>query len=227
MEDVHDNFGAVSLGEELRERREALGMAVGDVARAAHVSIEFVQALEENAYHRFPARVYAQGALRRLSHVFGGQDGEVLVALLNREWPQDGDGYAHGMQAPASGRRQVHRLFSDFRLTPQKTGMLFAAISVLGILGFLGLRLSVFTLPPRLVVESPMPYSRIGAPAAIIKGTTEKESRLTVNGREIRIDERGMFLEPMELPLGTNRLEFISESKFGKMSRKVRYVLVE
>ena len=223
MSDIQEHSeGRLSLGEEMRTRREALGMGVGDLARAAHVSAEFVAALEGNDYHCFPAKVYAQGTVRRIAHIFGGKDGEILVALLNREWPEDRDA-----KISSTTPIETNRPFAGLFLTPKKTGILAVSVFSLFILGFWGLRLFVFTAPPMLTIESPASYSHITSPVTVVAGTTEKESRLTVNGREIRIDERGAFREDIELPIGPNRLEFVTESRFGKVSRDVRYILVE
>ncbi|TSD04858.1 MAG: XRE family transcriptional regulator [Parcubacteria group bacterium Greene0714_36] len=222
MSDIQEHSeGRLSLGEELRSRREALGMAVEDLARAAHVSAESVVALEEGDYHHFPAKVYAQGAVRCIAHIFGNRDSEMLAGLLNREWPD-----AKTRVSPASSG-EIRRPFAGLFLTPRKTGIFAVSLFSFFILGFWGLRLFIFTAPPLLIVESPVSHSRITSPTAVVAGTTEKESHLTVNGREIRIDERGAFREDIELPIGTNRLEFVTESRFGKTSRDVRHILVE
>ena len=211
-----------ALGTALRTRREALGMDVDDLARAAHISAQYIRALEDAGYDIFPAKVYAQGAVRRMSHIFESNDGEELIVLLNREWPS-GIGEATDRAAPTGSQRP----FAGLHLSPRRIGLIGISAFSLVLLGFWGLRLFLFTLPPLLAVEIPAPYSRITAPVLTVAGATEKESRLTVNGREINIDERGNFNEEIELPLGANTLRFASQSRFGKTSEEVRYVFVE
>lgn len=211
-----------TLGAELKSRREALGMAVDDLARATHLSARYISALEKSDYTIFPAKVYAQGAVRRIAQIFADGDRDMLIALLNREWPMEqNDCRCHTAQWCAP--------FLLGKILPirRKVGALAAGAFFIFVLGFWGVRLFFFATPPVLVVTLPEPQSRITAPTATVAGTTERESRLTVNGREIRIDERGAFREDIELPLGTNRLQFISESRFGKTSTEVRYILVE
>lgn len=213
-----------TLGIELKTRREARGMRVDDLARAAHISAQYIRALEENGYHLFPAKIYAQGAVRRMGNIFEDGDTEALVALLNREWP---NGIGEYRYTNASRFFGFSRHLSELRLTPRRIGMIAAGAFILLLTGFWGLRLFVFSTPPRLTVKSPAPYARITASTAVIQGSTERESRLTVNGREIKIDERGNFNTDIELQTGVNELHFSSESRFGKTSHETRYVFVE
>lgn len=212
-----------TLGQELRERRTALGMTMDDLARAARVSTRHISALEKNDYHVFPAKVYAQGTVRRLARIFSAEDGVLLISMLDREWPREKSGSAgQRIILPSAPRRLPQFFHISRKIEALVAGMFFALL-----LGFLGWRLFIFTAPPVLIITNPAPNSRITTPAATITGRTEKESRLTVNGREINIDERGAFREDIELPLGTNNLQFISESRFGKTSTETRFVLVE
>lgn len=215
-----------TLGEELHERRMALGMSRDDLSRTAHISVRYIAALEKSDYHIFPAKVYAHGALRRITHLLSPGDGDILAAMLNREWPE----HLRGGAAQGAAGTQPYRRFQRTFLIPRKLSALSAAaffLFFLFFLGFWGVRIFFFTAPPVLAITDPQLSSRSAGPAMVIAGMTERESRLTVNGREIRIDERGAFQEDIELPLGTNRLQFVSESRFGKTSTEVRYVLVE
>lgn len=195
-------------------------MTVGDLARAAHVSPDYARALEDGDWRTFVAKVYARGTLLRILGVIRPEEQRLIWEAFNREWPPEQQAYAHRRETRRQGEAR-------FLLTPGRLGALAAAGLALAILGFWSARLFVFAARPSLAVESPADRSRIAKPLARVKGSTEKESRLTVNGRELRIDERGNFDEEIELPLGANSLRFISESRFGKVSEEVRYILME
>ena len=210
------------LAVQLREKREALGMEVDDLAREARVSALYVRALEEGDWRVFPAKVYARGALGRIVGVIEPNDGTALLEMLNREWPRE----PKGKSAAAGGESGIRRE-PLFLLTPGRLGALLAAGVLVAILGFWGVRLVVFAAPPSLAIESPADRIALSGPITKVKGVTEKESRLTVNGRELTIDERGNFDQGIQLPLGANRLEFVSESRFGKISKELRYVLMQ
>lgn len=208
-----------SLAEQLFEQRMALGMSIEDLAREARVSAQYVRALEENGYHMFPAKVYAQGAVRRVSRVFESGDTDMLVAALNREWPQ-------GLSPEQYHASPVPRVW-DVPVASRNIGAIAAAACILFLLGFWGIRVFVFAAPPLLVIDSPAPRSYVAMPVVSVAGRTEKESMLAVNGREIAVDERGHFAENLELQLGVNRLRFVSQSRFGKTTEEIRYVLVK
>ncbi len=212
-----------TLSGELRARREALGMTVEGLAREACVASRYIQALEEGKYRLFPAKVYAEGAVRRTAHVLGGQDGDLLLAALNREWANGSGQENTNIHRRGRSRQGGIRFFLTLRrLWAIVGGGLLAAL-----IGFWGMRLFVFASGPVLTIESPADRSRISRPTVAVRGFTEKESSLTVNGREVTIDERGAFTDEIELQLGVNRLQFVSESRFGKVSEEVRYILVE
>jgi len=213
--------GTDILAINLCERRKALGMSVDDLAREARVSALYARALEEGDWDVFPAKIYARGILMRIAGVLEPGDGAAFLEMLDREWLF----YAKKKSVAAIGQSGVRRE-PLFLLTPGGLRAILAGGILLAILGFLGVRLVVFTAPPSLAVLSPEDRAALAGPTVRARGTTEKESRLTVNGRELTIDERGNFDEEIELPLGPNRLQFISESRFGKVTREVRHILM-
>lgn len=211
-----------ALGTHLREKREALGMSIDGLAREARISRRYIIALEQGEYGAFPAKVYAQGALKQVMRVCESEDRSELLKILEAEWPQDTKRWA-----PIPGRGGDLWEGRIFSVTPQRLGLIAAGGLILGLIAFWSVRVAVFAARPSLSIDSPEDRSRVEQAIVTVKGSAERESRLTVNGRELTIDERGNFEERIELPLGANRLEFISENRFGKISKEVRYILVE
>ena len=76
-------------------------------------------------------------------------------------------------------------------------------------------------------MDLPQDRAALREPMVRVEGRTERESKLTVNGREITINEQGDFGERIELQPGATALIFISENRFGKMSQVTRHVIVE
>ncbi|KKT72228.1 MAG: hypothetical protein UW69_C0099G0010 [Microgenomates group bacterium GW2011_GWA2_44_7] len=48
-----------------------------------------------------------------------------------------------------------------------------------------------------------------------------------MNGREITIDGLGNFEENLELAVGLHILEFLSENRFGKVSKEMRRIIIK
>lgn len=221
-----DNSGMdFSLGRELRRLREAIGMSPEDVARETRISVQYIRALEAGDYRAFSARVYAQGTVRRMGKIFEGADADSLAALCGREWDEVIN-RGRNTDDPMRERNGALRP-ARFFLTPRRIGILAAASFSLLLALFLSRRLVAFSAPPALVVESPADESGSATPVVEVSGATEKESSLTVNGRELTLDERGNFDEKIELPPGVSELQFISRNRFGKTQSVVRHIFVE
>lgn len=72
---------ALTQGEELRERREALGLSVDDVYRKLRIPVDCVRAFESGCSDDLPTLCYAQGFLRTYCE-FLGLDPEPHVDIL-------------------------------------------------------------------------------------------------------------------------------------------------
>ena len=223
MDEFEKNQVAVSLGEQLRQYREQAGMSVEQVARESKVALRYVRALEESDWQAFSAKVYARGAVRRVAHVLKDADADALIAATGREWDITlGGGEKSGAPAPraVAGARR-------FTVTPRRLGVAVAAGATVLLILFLAVRLIAFTAAPGLAIYRPADETRFASSTLEVAGRTEKESSLTVNGRELTLDEQGGFDEKIELPQGVNELHFISRNRFGKTQTAVRNILVK
>lgn len=68
-----------SIGEQLRQAREAQGLSVSDIEKATHIRHTFVEALEEDRFQDLPDPAYVRGFIRNYARVVG-LDPEPLVA---------------------------------------------------------------------------------------------------------------------------------------------------
>ena len=211
-----------TLGEQMRAMREGFGLSIDALARMTSVSPRQIRALEQGEYGVFGAKVYAKGVLKKALLVMAPENDDELMRALDREWrifspgePQYGEsaGTAHKSNA--------------FYLTPARVGIALAAVALAIFIFFAGGRLIRFSTSPLLSVDEPTDKSVLQEPMILARGRTEKESKLTVNGRELTIDGEGHFEERIELQPGVNRLTFLSENRFGKQSHITKYVVVE
>ena len=211
----------LTLGSKLRNHRESLGLKVEDMAREIRVAPTLVQALEEGRYEAFGAKVYAQGAVRRVIARFPPESGaDMWLRHLEEEWPQT---FSFNKRMAGSAQKDHYA----FYITPLRFLAIVAGVLCISFLVFMGLQVKTFIGTPYLRVDEPkngimttMPYTRV-------RGVTGKESLLTVNGREVILDSGGSFDREVELLSGLNVLEFIVQNRFGKMRREVRHVVVK
>lgn len=210
-----------ALGERLQKRREDLHMSREDISHEIQVPLRYIDALEENNFGVFSAKVYAVGFLKKILEVLAVEEKEVYLQEFSNEWEVQ-------MYRSPKELRPLPENRGDYPLvTPARLGFVLGGIFLLMVLAFFGLRLTKHISKPILSIEEPKNQSVFEIPIVQVRGQTEKESQLTVNGRELKIDQNGFFNEGVELPSGLNALEFITKNRFGKEDKEVRYILVK
>ena len=225
MEGEYRTSGMQEIGTALRALREARGSSLREIADILQVSEATIAGYEEGSFQTvFTARVYARGFLIRLLGVLKVEPEErrMILRRFEEEWG------VNGYDRMRDSHRGLGIHGNRWYLTPQRLGAGVAAVSFFILGTFVALRLTAFLGVPLLSIEEPR-RDAVFLPESVlrVKGRAERESRLTVNGREIRIDESGRFDEEIELPHGLNALEFTVENRFGKVARRMRHVVVE
>lgn len=216
------DFELESLGTLLRTLRERRGMSIDELAREAHIAAAYVRALEEEDYRVFPARVYAEGFFKRVAHMLIPEAAEQCMTVLRERWEREmGTGGDVTVMPPP---RVPHRIF--FTVTPRRIMFGIAGVFFAVVTGFLAMRLISFLRPPWISLESPTEAAIVSTPLVRVKGQVNWEGRLTVNNREVRIDESGNFDEDIEVRVGANTLLFVAENKFGRRAEVVRHIVV-
>ena len=223
MEDHEDNkdMSAPSVSEQLRAWRRSAGITVEQIATQLNMRPQILRALETGDMSIFSARVYAVGYLSHIVGHFAIPEGDKLVAAFCAEWDDKRD----EIHLPT----HVHAMngWRKWYITPRRLFGITGACSLLLFLWLLGTQLVGFTGAPRLFIEQPMTHELIDVPIIRVRGSTDKESQLTVNGREITMNKLGGFDQEIELVSGLNKLDFLVQNRFGKMSQETRYVVVE
>ena len=74
----------MTVGQELRQAREASGLSLDDVARATKLRASILAAMEADDFSHCGGRVYARGQLRTIAPVIG-LDPDAVVTLFDRE----------------------------------------------------------------------------------------------------------------------------------------------
>ena len=84
-----------------------------------------------------------------------------------------------------------------------------------------------FLIGPEIVIDSPRSGEIIHDSYLPVKGQAFNIASLSVNGRQIFIDERGVFNEGLLLARGYNIIEITASDKFGRISKEKREVILE
>lgn len=210
-----------TIGERIRKRREDLGFSITDIAHEIQAPAHYLQSLEEDIYEVFPAKVYAQGFLKKFLTAISFPDQEGLLKEFANEWE------VRMFRKDKSLIALPKQDDKDFYFTPRRLGLIVGGAALLLFILIFGVQFVYFVASPAITISEPSDRAVFDSPLVHIKGNTERESQLTVNGREITIDGSGNFDEEIELGAGLNTLEFLVKDRFGKESKVVRYILVK
>lgn len=217
----HPTKNSESLGERLKRRREALNLTAENVAAEIQAPLKYIYAFEADDYRVFSAKVYALGFFKKILVVLACEDAAMLTVEFGHEWDIQRFRSQSEIKSLPENRGKTPYV------TPLRVGIVLLGLCGLFILFFFGYRFAHFLLSPKLIIVEPKDHSQVFGPVIHVKGMTEKESRLTMNGREVNIGERGDFVDSVELGAGLNILEFIVKNRFGKIGKETRAVLVK
>lgn len=86
-----------TLGQQLKQSREEKGISLQEIAESTHISIRFLQAIENDAYDILPGGVFNRAFVRTFArHV--GFDEEQAVNLYQEQWQEQGGEPERGYQ---------------------------------------------------------------------------------------------------------------------------------
>ena len=211
-----------SVGGRIRARRKELRLEIESVSHSLHVPVRALEAIEEDEYEYFSAKVYALGVVRKLLAALAIADAEGIAREFSTEWDVKNYHAKRELKPLPENRGDAPVL------TPKRIGAIVAILFLITLSAFIGYRLFSFLKKPQFVLESPKTREiRVSDRLVAVRGFVERESNLTVNGREIIIDSEGNFSGSVELRPGLNTLEFLATNRFGKMTKDVRFVYVE
>lgn len=209
-----------TLGDRLRRVREEAGLSLPDLASKTGISVKHLTAIEEGRYGDLPGEVYARNFVRQYARVLQVNE-ETAIGMFEREHTVAINLAPMPISEPSKSVR------TRAYITPQ--GIRWTAVLLLGaaILVYLGLELRNFTSSPSLIVDSPSAQYRTESRSVEVRGMTDPEVSVMVNGRAILVDHQGRFQELLELQDGLNTIIITAQKKRGRTTTEVRQVLVE
>lgn len=209
-----------TVGEILRESREAKFYSLEEVEKATKIRKELLIALEEDNFTKLPPPTFIQGFIKNYAKFLGLDQGKIL-AVFRREFSEKKH-QPHVMEAfvkPIEDR--------GLKLTPSRVlggilGLLIATFFV-----YLWLQYHQLVGPPTLVVTSPLDQATIDSSIVEVVGKTDPEVKVLVNGQEITVSGSGDFKKEITLSSPLNKLIIVAFSRFGQKTQVERTVYLK
>ncbi|OGH66234.1 MAG: hypothetical protein A3B90_02515 [Candidatus Magasanikbacteria bacterium RIFCSPHIGHO2_02_FULL_41_13] len=205
---------------QLKLLREAKGITLQDMSERLKMSKCHIVALEECRCEDLPfAPIYKKKMVKQYCHIIDADYATLVHQFVEEELEEQILSQEKLPQSQSRLSRWNHLPFV-FRLT---------AISAIALIffGYLGLQVKKIIDPPELNLFSPINGMVTAESNLQIKGQTDKEVKVMINGKEIKNSEQGIFDETLALSPGVNTLVISAEKKHGKTTTETRYVVRE
>ena len=209
-----------TLGERLKITREELGVSISEAAQEVKIQKNYLVALEEGDYSSLPGPVYIESFLKKYAEYLGVSS-DFVLSLYNQ----------HEKKIYKEGYKQIFspkpKELPKELITPILIRRILIGLVIVAALTYVGFEVSKIFSPPKLVISSPGDFITVSDNILQIVGTTDSAAILTINGREVLINENGSFSETISLKEGINDIIISSIKEKSKATSVTKHILYE
>lgn len=209
-----------TVGEILKETREAKFYSLEDVEKATKIRKELLIALESDDFSKLPPQTYVQGFIKNYAK-FLNLDGEKMLAVFRREF-SDKKHKPYIMDVFANPIKK-----SKLKITPSRVLGVVVLLIIMSFFGYLWLQYRQFVGSPNLIVSTPPDQFTTDNPTVIVQGKTDPEVKVSVNSQDIPVTQSGDFKEEVALSSQVNKITVSAASKFGQKVQIERTVYLK
>lgn len=197
----------------LGETRFAKELSLEDVYRETKIQPKILKLLEEGDWQNLPDESYVRGLIKNYGE-FLGLEKEVLLALFRREY-----------RRKKEQERELWPKFS-FRFFPSPNFLIVLGTAILLLVFVFYLAFQYFSqvLGPELQVTVPQNEAVIQGKVVDIKGKTDPDAQVYVNGGKVEVSQSGHFSSRLTLIEEVTTIEIVARDKFGKEKKVTRIV---
>lgn len=209
-----------ALAEELRQARINRGLRLDQVAARLNINQKYLAALEAGDFNQLPAGVYGKNFLKEYAQFLKLDYKKFLEIFENN--------------LSVSQVEQKRGIFSKqvaspkhFLIVPKIIKAFVLLIIVVACLYYLNFLLEKIVAPPRLIINQPAPNLITKNKSVTVRGLTEAEAEILINGETIISQVGGQFFKEVELKDGLNIITITAQKKYSEKKTEVRQILVE
>lgn len=208
----------IKVGERLKKAREEQRLSLDDIHKKSRIPLKYLEAIESGHFKELPqAKAHRLAYIREYAEVLNLNPAGFLY-----QFTQESD--LNSFAPSPTGRMKKLWSFNSLSNVFRNAA---AAILLFGFLGYLSLQVNGILQPPKLTVFTPADGYVSNKPATLVQGETEKEVRLTVNGKDIMPNNNGRFEISVDLSNGVNTITISATKKHGKVTTITRHIIVK
>ncbi len=205
------------FGEKLRQARLFKNMKLEDISRRINISVKYLRALEEENFNNLPNGLYRKNFLKEYANYLKLDSLELIKQLETITENDLSDN-------PFSQKILKKNKFLVF---PKIIRNILIFLSVIICFLYLMFYFQKIISAPKLTIIYPEKNLLTKETAIEIKGQTEKEAEVKINGELILNNNNGNFSQTINLKKGLNTITINAQKKYSKESSVTRQILVE
>ncbi len=208
-----------SFTDELRALRDTCGWTVTEAAQASGVPTHLIRALEDARFEDLPDDVYAERMVAQYVRALHGKDEYMLTKFRNERVPD--------MVPRGAARfiRPTRPLFRELLSQTRLLAVLGATLLVATVGTYLGIQISHVRSAPTLEITAPEEGSQLTEALVTVRGKTEPEVQVSINGVPIHTTPDGTFSSQVDLMRGTTSIEIQAKRRYGGSKTETRRVI--
>ena len=212
------HLGGSGLGARLKAARELRQINPEVAARRLNIRLEYLLAIEGDRFDRLPAGLYSKNYIKDYAALVG------LPAAEIKKWISENLEVTNEISNPFS-QKIVRR--HEFIVFPKLIKNLALALVFLACVLYLAFYFKKIVFPPELKVYQPSTNLKTSENYIEIKGVTEPEAELSINGETILNTNQGNFSTVINLKKGVNNIVIKAKKKYSGEATVLRQILVE
>jgi cytoskeletal protein RodZ len=191
----------ITAGEVLKNKRELLEKSLDKVSLDTKIQKRFLEYIENNQFDYFDSEVFLTGFIKIYAQYLD-LDVDKILALYRRSNPN---------QTFSKTEKKEKKIYDNITkktkldfLNPKTLLTAFLALFLVTMVGYIGFQIYKFQSPPQLTITQPTDESEFTSEKITVKGETEKDATVEVNGTTVELNEEGEFEREITLNEGSN-----------------------
>lgn len=206
-----------TAGDLLKNARLKKKLTFSKISKTTKIPKKTLEALEKSQFNKLPPETYITGFIRNYAQLVG-LDPQKTIAVFRRD-------YSKNKNKKIVPKGLTKPLNSSWQPTSTVRTVLTVSIVITIFLAYLGFSLFRLSSPPKLTLSQPDNAQTTTSPV-LIKGQTDRDATLTLNGKTINLEPDGRFTTVFNGPPGTHELILISTSRRNKSVELTRHVII-
>lgn len=213
-----------SLGEKFEAQRKSQYISIEKAAAVLRISKDYLKFLEMGEYEKLPGEIYVKNFIKVYGKFLGFHPHE-LLDLYKRERTVQRNIHSiekYKIKEPPKIISRLH-LLSAPRIVRNVAISLIVCICLL----YIGFKVEAIIRPPELEIYYPSSDVLVYERYIEVKGKTDPEAHVFINGQSVLIQEGGNFSEKINLNNGINEIKILSKKDHSKENIYIRRIVVQ